>query len=62
VLVELPGREGPLATLAVIGGDQAPALLGVSALDALGLGVDTSGTRLIEKVLDLLLQTTRPRI
>lgn len=62
VLTELPDRAGPAGDIVIIGPDNCPTLLGVHSLDGLGLGVDTKGEQLIEKVYDLLLQTNWPTI
>ena len=50
MLVALPGTGDLGATRAVIGGPSAAIILGAHALDALGVGVDTEGERLIPKV------------
>jgi len=60
--VELVDSPGPAADTVILGTQNAPALLGVHTLDSLGVGVDTDGTRLIEKVFDLLRQTNWPTI
>lgn len=56
-LVELVDQGEVVATSVVIGEPGAAVLLGALALDALGLGIDTEGRRLIAKVGDLLLET-----
>ena len=61
-LVELVDQKEAVATSVIIGAQGGPVLLGALALDALGLGIDTDGRRLIEKVGDLLFETQWPTI
>ena len=61
-LVELVDQGETVASAVAIGGPTAAVLLGVDALDAFGLGIDTDGRRLIPKVGDLLLQTGWPTL
>jgi clan AA aspartic protease len=56
-LVQLVGQDEAVATSVLIGEPGSTVLLGALALDALGLGIDTEGRRLIPKVSDLLLET-----
>ncbi len=57
-LVQAPERGEPVATTVIIGEPGSTVLLGAHALDALGLGIDTEGQRLIEKIGYLLLETS----
>ena len=56
-LVQLVGQDEAVATSVLIGEPGSTVLLGALALDALGLGIDTEGRRLIPKVSDRLVET-----
>ena len=54
VLLDLDPALAPLQTLAVVGGEGSPFLIGVVPLEQMGVGLDPSGDRLIPVIDDLL--------
>lgn len=62
LLVALSDTGDTAASIAVIAEPGTEVILGSHSLDALGMGVDTSGRRLIPKVFYLLAQTGWPTV
>ncbi len=62
-LIVLPETDEPPAPTTIVIGDRGSTpLLGTHDLDVFGLGIDTFGSRLIPRVLDLLNETGWPTI
>jgi hypothetical protein len=62
VIVTLADTGDRAPSLVVIAERGTPVILGAHSLDALGLGIDTAGERLIPKVFQLLSQTRWPTV